>query len=278
MLKKTIILKFWRKQFSFWISVMYFSFFSFISFAQVNIENDLIYATASGKNDEAFELKLDSYSTPKHSSHKRPVLLLVHGGGFAGGDKRQALYIKIANIYAQKGYVVFSINYRLKGKKEPFTRAILNNAVSDVNSAIKWILSNQKKYSINKRRIIICGDSAGGGIVVNTAFQNNSPIKFAACINLWGGLPENELWNAPIDKFINVENKDIPVCIIHGTKDSVIPLKTSSDFFKKIRKNNTKSEFHSLLNADHYPEERADDFLGIMISFSDKILNKSLVK
>lgn len=242
--------------------------------AQVVAENNIVYAQVLGRNAETIELKLDSYVSTVKSNHKKPVLLLVHGGGFAAGDKQQALYIKMATEFANKGYAVFSINYRLKGKKEPFTQLVLDNAVSDVNAAIKWLLNNRKKYGVNKRKILICGDSAGGGIVVNTAFQKQSPVKFVGCIDLWGGLPGNNLWDAPIDKFIDVQDKTTPVCIIHGTKDPVVPLQTSIDFFEKIRKNNPKTEFHILENAKHYPEERADEFIRIMMSFSDKLVNK----
>jgi carboxylesterase type B len=55
------------------------------------------------------DLKLDVYK-PNNNTKKKPVILLIHGGGFSGGDKSDVNIVNLANYFASRGWVVFSIN------------------------------------------------------------------------------------------------------------------------------------------------------------------------
>ena len=249
------------------------------SYSQIRVENDVVYATVRDNQNKAIPLKLDIYAPVHVQEEKIPVVILVHGGGFAMGDKQQKLYVEMASRFARENYVVISVNYRLKSKQEPFSKALLDRAVSDVNAAIRWIVKNKKNYNADATRVLICGDSAGGALVVNTAFQEKPPANFIGCINLWGGLPDyglpgNENWNEPIDKYLNLQGKSTPVCIIHGTADSVIPWQTSHNFAEKLKLNGNITELNFLKDAEHYPEERKEEFIDIMLKFMLKNLHK----
>ena len=247
------------------------------SFSQIWVENDVVYVTVRDSQNKTLPLKLDIYTPLQVQGEKRPVVILVHGGGFAMGDKQQKLYAKMAYRFAQENYVVVSVNYQLKNKNEPFSKVLLDRAVSDVNAAIRWIVKNKKNYNADVTKVLICGDSAGGALVVNTAFQDNPPVNFIGCIDLWGGLPDyglpgNENWNEPIDKYLNLVGKSIPVCIIHGTADSIIPWQTSQNFAEKLKLNGNIPELHFLKDADHYPEERSEEFIELIVVYTGKIL------
>src|SRR5438105_4292913 len=71
----------------------------------IRIEKDVAYGVADGK-----KLLLDVYQ-PDGFPGKRPGILLIHGGGWAFGDK--AFYTPLGKRLAAKGYVAFSVNYRL---------------------------------------------------------------------------------------------------------------------------------------------------------------------
>ena len=71
----------------------------------VKAELDITY----GKTPEQ-ELKLDIYR-PKSGGDKLPACVLVHGGGWVGGNKEKFRPLAIA--LAEKGYVVANIEYRL---------------------------------------------------------------------------------------------------------------------------------------------------------------------
>ncbi|HUW02732.1 MAG TPA: carboxylesterase family protein [Acidimicrobiales bacterium] len=42
-----------------------------------------------------------------------PLVVTIHGGGFQGGSKASTAFV--SNQFAQRGYIVASINYRLNG-------------------------------------------------------------------------------------------------------------------------------------------------------------------
>lgn len=253
------------------------------SYSQIRVENDVVYATVRDNQKNKHLLELDIYAPVQVQQEERPVVILVHGGGFAMGDKQQKLYVEMAYRFARENYIVFSVNYRLKSKKEPFSKAILDRAVSDVNAAIRWIVKNKKRYNADVQRILIGGDSAGGGLVVNTTFQEDSPVNFIGCIDLWGGLPDYGLpgkdnWNEPIDKYLNLKGKSTPVCIVHGTADSVIPCQISINFAENLKANGNITELHFMKDAEHYPEERKEEFIPIMVEFMKKSIQTTRKK
>ncbi|MGK0179593.1 MAG: dipeptidyl aminopeptidase/acylaminoacyl peptidase, partial [Nitrospinales bacterium] len=56
-------------------------------------------------------LSLDIYKP--FSNTKRPLIIFVHSGGFITGAKDGYVVTKYCNDFAEKGYVVASVNYRL---------------------------------------------------------------------------------------------------------------------------------------------------------------------
>src|SRR5690242_4186216 len=73
----------------------------------VQFQGDVPYGEAGGQ-----KLLLDVYR-PAGSDKTHPAILIVHGGGWAGGDKAGGLQKALGNTFAKAGYVCFSINYRL---------------------------------------------------------------------------------------------------------------------------------------------------------------------
>lgn len=50
---------------------------------------------------------------PPSTGKLRPLLILVHGGGFVAGSPNQAFLRHIARYFAERGYVTARISYRL---------------------------------------------------------------------------------------------------------------------------------------------------------------------
>ena len=97
-------------------------------------------------------LRLDA-SIPD-SLRPQPAVILVHGGGWEAGDKRT--YIRPwFDVLNRAGIAWFSVDYRLAPAwKHPA-------AVEDIETALRWVLSNSRKYAIDPQRIAIIGESAG---------------------------------------------------------------------------------------------------------------------
>jgi acetyl esterase/lipase len=111
-------------------------------------------------------LNLDVYVPPK-SGARAPLVMYIHGGGWATGHARQSGAFDdwpgvLASI-AARGYVVASINYRLSAEA-PFPAAI-----RDVKSAIRFLRLHADDYGMDKSRAVVWGGSAGGHLAALAA-------------------------------------------------------------------------------------------------------------
>lgn len=227
-------------------------------------------------------LRLDIYRLPKQGQIKKPVIILVHGGGFGGGDKgytesQGSFYPDLAKAFANNGYVAFSINYRLWPNCPIDSFHIeLDNAISDVLAAVKWIKAKYAEYRIDTTKILIGGSSAGGGLSVNASYLN--PQLFAGCIDMWGGLPPYGKGEpkVPVNKY-PVIAKTPPTCLIHGTSDSVIPYSTSKDLATQLTKAGIYNELHLLEGAEHHPKNLTGEIIKIMLAYSNRIIKGELI-
>lgn len=104
---------------------------------------------------------LDFYH-PQEPGQKLPIIIDIHGGGFFYGDKE--LNRSFCGHLAQRGFVVFNINYRLAPDETKVT-----GQIQDVMAAIHWIGDNLEKYPADQERAFIIGDSAGGVLAVLAA-------------------------------------------------------------------------------------------------------------
>ena len=229
-----------------------------------------VYGYATGYDGKAETLHLEIYQPSAESASPRPAVVLVHGGGFAYGDKRQALFIQFGRQFAGAGFVAFVINYRLKATDAPFRCAIIDSAVEDITMAIAWIGQHATEYQVNPEKILIAGDSAGGAIAIHTCFRQPEKTRLVGCIDLWGGLPgvSNDLWDGEIYPQ-DLKPCALPICIIHSTANTVVPYTISLDLANKHMAAGGHCEIHLLDHADHYPEHMADMFIPVMIAFTN---------
>jgi acetyl esterase len=124
--------------------------------------------------------KLDIIVPPVEGLH--PVLIYIHGGGFISGDKS---YVeRICRVYANRGFLVFNINYRLIPENK------FPSQLQDISDAVRWIITNHQKYDGEMEHVIIAGDSSGAylaswyacgvtepGLVISAGINEFIPIK-----------------------------------------------------------------------------------------------------
>jgi acetyl esterase/lipase len=94
---------------------------------------------------------LDIYMPRKGSNS--PVIIWVHGGVWAFGDKSDVEYKP--EYYTSKGYIFVSINHRLS----PDARFPAH--VQDVADAVVWAFNNIIHYSGDPNRIFLMGYASG---------------------------------------------------------------------------------------------------------------------
>lgn len=109
--------------------------------------------------------KYDVYLPEARSS--APVIVMVHGGDWSGGDKQdEAVAVSKAGYWVAKGYIFVSLNYRLLPKKDPLIQA------ADVALALASVQKNAVNWSADAGKIVLMGAGAGGHL---TALLSSNP-------------------------------------------------------------------------------------------------------
>lgn len=101
---------------------------------------------------------LDVYAPP--GPQAAPVIVMVHGGGWAIGDKAGAGVAgpKAAHWNA-RGYIVVSVNYRMIPAADPLEQA------QDVARALAFVQAQAPGWGGDPRRTVLMGHSAGAHLV-----------------------------------------------------------------------------------------------------------------
>lgn len=107
------------------------------------------------------EVKMRWY-TPEDIAAESPAVVFIHGGGHVAGSVD--LYDRVVANYVQRSNVPFlSVEYGLSPQTNGKIQA------EQAFEAIIWLRENAGQLGINKDRIAIMGDSAGGGIAAAAA-------------------------------------------------------------------------------------------------------------
>jgi len=109
----------------------------------------------------------DYYAPPEAGAY--PALIALHGGAWKYGTAEGYQYW--GPYLAQRGYVLFSINYRLvQGTKHRYPVA-----VHDTRAAVQFLRSHAAAFKVDPTRIGCIGDSAGAHLAALVALTGDSP-------------------------------------------------------------------------------------------------------
>lgn len=226
-------------------------------------ELNVSYGTADGQ-----KLLLDIYEPTGKVSGLRPAMIVVHGGAWSAGDKEE--FADISKALAGLGYVTFSINYRLVTPTTNKWPAQLD----DCQRAVRWVRAHASQYGIDPARIGALGGSAGGHLVAclgTMETRDNSDKDLAAyssrvtcvvdmagptdfTVDLAPQVAEGAWTNEQIaillgttfaknpggvkaaSPLFRVDAKSAPELIVHGRKDTVVPLDQAQRFADALKK------------------------------------------
>lgn len=173
------------------ILALIFSLFAFALQAQksTNLNNDLKEITYKiAKNNDS--VKLDIYLPTKKTYTKSPVVVYIHGGAWAKGDKEITYHYtkSIKDTLQMNGYTVIAINYRLVNKNVGIA-----DQVADCEDALNWIVAQADNYNLDVNNIGLWGESAGAHLALITAYKDKSIPKISFIIDNFGPTDLNKV-------------------------------------------------------------------------------------
>jgi acetyl esterase/lipase len=104
---------------------------------------------------------LDVYAPEAHTTHPRPVVVYLYGGGWQAGGRAQAR--PIAQTLAEHGIVTIVPDYRV------YPQTTFPGFIEDAAAAVRWAHDHAHEYGGDPRNLIVMGHSAGAHIAAMVA-------------------------------------------------------------------------------------------------------------
>ena len=239
--------------------------------ALISQDIDVLKDVAYGPDERH---RMDLYR-PK-GAEPRPLIVCVHGGGWAGGDK--ARYQWMGEAFARQGFAAASVTYRFS----PKVRA--PSQMEDVQRAVRWLRRNAEDLKVDPERFGAIGGSAGGHLASWLALadpidaSDSTSTKVGAVVDCYGpvdleammgsasapiveaflGLPlaGNEETYRKMSPHFLVKKDPPPFLVVHGTADvgdkrGQVPMEQSTAFVEKLKAAGGDARVLKLEGAPH---------------------------
>ena len=253
-----------------------FAVLLFMSSCNNDVDSEVVFPDAQSMMDVSYgpdaKQKMDIYLPPNRSTSKTKVFVLIHGGGWSGGDRVDfnSYVPKIQQNFSD--YAVVNMNYRLVGTSVNY---LLPYLTDDIKSVLDFFGQNSTEYGI-KPEFVLCGVSAGGHLSMLYSYKYDAQKRVKAVVNIvgptnfedsyytsypqyWdlipliidpGLLPSN--YTAP--KFASpitwITSSSAPTISFFGSSDELVPPSQKSILDQKLSEKNVKNESY-LYNGGH---------------------------
>lgn len=234
---------------------------------RVTVEEGVVFGTGGGR-----ELRCDIF-TPPGNPTSAPAVLLVHGGGWSGGDRSQLRGYGI--LLGRQGFVCIASEYRLSGEAQWPAQ------IHDVKAALRWMRANSGRLGIDPSRIAVSGNSAGGHLVLIMGGTPNNPefegdggnpgvdTSVAAVLSFY---PPTEFGNpSTLSEAVSqlmgqnpsaesvrgaspmtwVTKEFPPTAFFHGSKDALVPVDASLKMYRALTAAGATAELHIYADQPH---------------------------
>jgi acetyl esterase/lipase len=233
-----------------------------------SIERDVPYDPRFGS-----ATTLDVF-TPRTDTDGRPVVLIVHGGGWWTETKER--FDHLAVRFAAEDLLAISINYRRVGEGGVFP-----NAVLDLQCALAWVHEHAARLGGDPERITLFGYSAGAQLagLVGVASERPDlrpdcgrpgPVRPAAVIAGAGPMDLRRLgWASEVQDFLggsaqeipevyaraspleNVGESEPPFLLLHGDQDLYVPAEHSERMHSALVDQGNEAQLVLLRGGGH---------------------------
>ena len=225
------------------------------------------------KNTKEGELNLFVYKPIEFDIKKKYSCIdFFHGGGWNNGSPEQ--FQRQSRYFASRGMVAVSVEYRIRNVHG--TSPI--QAMEDAKSAIRFIRSNAKLFSIDSNKIAAAGGSAGGHLAavagnIDLFDNSNEDLTISSKPNLlilynpvlhngrkwpWIDNPSNA---SPYD---NISKGAPPTIILTGTEDKIVPVELIENYKKRMELIGSRCDVIFYEGAEHAFFNRGQDFIDTL--------------
>ena len=232
-----------------------------------------------------------------------PVILWICGGAFRVMNR--AVWLPEMMHYAEKGYVIASVEYRTSNE------AVFPAALIDTKTAIRFLRVHAEEFCIDPDHIIAMGESAGGTIACLLGVSSDrkewdqgaypeQSSSVCAVVDYYGltdltksfdhfegndiippwlleealGVRYSKETAAAASAVTQVTESAPPHLILHGTADSTVDPVQSAEYYERLIRCGVYAELLEIEGAEHgdpliYQEPVKDRVL----EFLDKVLH-----
>lgn len=232
----------------------------------------LLFLSGCGPRDDHVRLLDVEYSRPAGKPLKFdfvrpqgtgpfPLVVCIHGGGWRKGDRSE--YAEFQSTMAGKGVATVSVQYRFAPD------AHFPAQLEDIRSALQFVLADPGRFSVDPKRIMWMGGSAGGHLALLAGFEKRDNFETRLILNVAGpadlrtfkSLPSGD---AVLKKYVTRDSSELladllgtpdrtadiyriaspiehlrpdgpRVLTLHGDQDDIVPITQSEALHAKLR-------------------------------------------
>lgn len=167
---------------------------------------------------------------PKESTEKMPLIVFLHGRSLSGNDiNKVKRYGVLKGI--EKGLDIPAYIVAPQLPSGPWN-------ADKIDEIVSYMINN---YPIDETRIYVTGMSLGSYGTMK--YVGQYPDRVAAAVSICGGGDVNDACNLTL----------VPIKVIHGDKDFIVPLSESRKIVNAVKKcnNNAPIEFEIVKGGNH---------------------------
>ena len=244
-----------------------------------NLPRKTIHDVSYGKDTAQM---MDIYLPSNRSVSSTKSIVLIHGGGWNSGSKKDFVAYIDSFKNRMPDYAIFNVNYRLVDGSNLFP-----TQEQDIKAAIDFIVTNSAEYHVNKSKLVLLGVSAGGHLALLQAYKYNSP-KVAAIVDFFGPTDLMAMFQKPWNPYVPfvlqmitgttpkqnsalykqsspinfINPRSAPTLILHGGNDKIVNVSQSKTLKDKLDKAGVKNELIIYPGKSHgwYGETLSNSF------------------
>lgn len=201
--------------------------------------------------------KMDVYLPEGRKAATTKLIIMVHGGGWYGGDKSDITAFVDTLKKRLPDYAIININYRLA--TTPLTT--FPTQENDVKAAVDFIYGKRSEYNISDKFAMI-GVSAGAHLALLQSYKYSNSVKVKAVVDFFGPTDMTAMYNSPASPlapssdiallfngatpttnatlytqsspitFANAQA--VPTIILHGGQDPIVRVTQSTNLRDKL--------------------------------------------